>query len=397
MRQCLKFAFDMTKMNDKSPLDWDPKSDEVIRDQRAAYDSLRRRCPVARSELMGWSLFRHEDVTRALLDYDTFSNAVSKYLSVPNGMDPPEHTAYRRIIDPFFAPEHMAKFEPVCRTIVVKLIKEMSALGEVEFMADAASPFAERVQCAFLNWPTTLHGTLADWTRKNHAAIHAQDRQALSKIAYEFEELVDDLIETRIQADMDPKTDITAALLNAQVYGRPLRNEELASILRNWTVGEIGTISASIGILVEYLSKHPELQTQLRSKPELIPYSIEEILRLHGPLVMNRRVTTRAVELGGKKIGKNERVTLNWISANRDEAVFEEPDKFRFDRNPAKNLLFGAGIHYCPGAPLARLEMRVFMEELLARTCEISSRRGIFPTIAIYPASGFATLPLLIK
>ena len=383
-------------MNDQPSPDWDPKSSEALRDQRATSDDLRRRCPVAHSESLGWSLFRHADVTRALHDHETYSNAVSQHLSVPNGMDPPEHTAYRRIIEPYFSPERMTAFEPVCRAIVVKLMQETSAHGEVEFMADAALPFAEQVQCAFLGWPPALHGRLANWTRKNHAATLAQDRQALSEIAREFEELIDDLLETRLRAGTDPKKDITAALMNEQVWGRPLSNEEVASILRNWTVGEIGTISASVGILAEYLAGHSELQMQLRSQPDLIPPAIEEILRIHGPLVMNRRVTTRPVEIGGKKIGAGERISLNWISANRDEAVFDEPDKFRLDRDPAKNLLYGAGIHYCPGAPLARLEMRVFLEELLARTREMILVPEKSATISVYPASGFATLPLRI-
>ena len=384
-------------MNNQPSPDWDPKSNEALLDQRATYDDLRRRCPVAHSEFLGWSLFRHEDVTRALHDHETFSNAVSQHLSVPNGMDPPEHTAYRRLIEPYFSPERMTAFEPVCRAIVVKLMQEVSARAEVDFMADAALPFAEQVQCAFLGWPPALHGRLANWTSKNHAATLAQDRQALSEIAREFEELIDDLVETRLRAGTDPKTDITAALMNERVWGRLLTNEEVASILRNWTVGEIGTISASVGILARYLAGHSELQAQLRSRPDLIPAAIEEILRIHGPLVMNRRVTTRLVEISGKKIGAGESVSLNWISANRDEAVFDEPDKFRLDRDPAKNLLYGAGIHYCPGAPLARLEMRVFLEELLARTREIAAAPDLPATIAVYPASGFSTLPLRIR
>lgn len=384
-------------MNDQHPPDWNPKSDDVSRDQRAAYDDLRRRCPVAHSEFLGWTLFRHEDVTRALHDHETFSNAVSQHLSVPNGMDPPEHTAYRRIIEPYFAPERMAAFEPVCRRIVVELVRGLPARGEVEFMADVARPFAEQVQCAFLGWPAALHGRLATWTRKNHAATLAQDRQALSEIAREFEELIDDLLETRLRAGTDPKTDLTAALMSEKVWGRPLSNEEVASILRNWTVGEIGTISASVGILAQYLASHCELQTQLRSQPDLLPLAIEEILRIHGPLIANRRVTTRPVEIGDKKIGLGERISLNWISANRDEEVFGEPDSFRLDRDPAKNLLYGAGIHYCPGAPLARLEMQVFLEELLASTQDIAAGPQQSTAFAVYPASGFSVLPLRMR
>lgn len=384
-------------MNNQPTPDWDPKSEEVRRDQRAAYDAMRRRCPVAYSEFLGWSLFRHEDVLRALLDHETFSNAVSRHLSVPNGMDAPEHTPYRRIIEPYFSAERMAAFEPVCRELVVKLVRDLPARQEVEFIGEVALQFAAQVQCAFLGWPPSLAGRLAAWTRKNHAATLTQNREALSEIAREFEELIDDLLETRLRNDTDPATDITAALMNEKVWGRPLSNEEVSSILRNWTVGEIGTISASAGILAHYFAEHPELQQRLRTEREIIPPAIDEILRLHGPLVANRRVTTRPVEIGGRKIGAGERISLNWISANRDEQVFEDPDAFRLDRDPAKNLLYGAGIHVCPGAPLARLELRIFVEELLSHTTRLATIPEKNATLAVFPASGFASLPLQIQ
>ena len=384
-------------MKETHPADWDPKSKEVMRDQRAAYDDMRNRCPVAHSDFLGWSLFRHEDVTRALEDHETFSNAVSRHLNVPNGMDPPEHTPYRSIIEPYFSPERMAAFEPACRAVAEKVARGLSGRGQVEFIAEVALPFATQVQCAFLGWPATLHERLARWTRKNHAATLAQDREAMSEIAREFENLIDHLIEDRLCAEAGPETDITAALMSDKVWGRTLSNEEVASILRNWTVGEIGTISASVGILVQYLAEHSELQSQLRFQPALLPPAIEEILRLHGPLVANRRVTTCPVEIGGKQIGKGERVSVNWISANRDEAVFDDPHSFRLDRDQSKNLLYGAGVHICPGAPLARLEMRLFMEYLLAHTDEITAVAKHPATHAVFPASGFATLPLRIR
>lgn len=386
-----------TNTNDRPQPDWNPTSPEVLRNQRAAYDEMRRRCPVAYSEFFGWSLFRHEDVTRVLLDHKTFSSAVSQHLSVPSGMDQPEHTAYRCIIEHYFSAKRMDAFEPVCRGIARELVQRLTADKEVEFIADAALPFAVQVQCAFLGWPASLQEPLVRWTRKNHEATLAQDRKAMSEIALEFEGIIDDLLETRLQADAGPETDLTASLMHEKVWGRPLSNEEVASILRNWTVGEIGTISASVGILTQYLADHAELQTQLRTKPDLLPPAIEEILRIHGPLAANRRITTRPVEIGGRKINAGERITLMWISANRDERVFEDPDSFRLDRDPSKNLLWGAGIHACPGAPLARLEMRVFMEELLSRTREIALATEKAPTFAVYPASGFATLPLRVR
>jgi Cytochrome P450 len=383
-------------MSESHQPDWDPKSNDVQRDQRAAYDEMRGRCPVAHSDFMGWSLFRHADVMRVIQDHKTFSNAVSQHLSVPSGMDQPEHTEYRRIIEPYFSPERMEWFEPICRNIARKLVSDPALRNEVEFMNAAALPFAVQVQCAFLGWPETLHETLIQWIRKSQAATHAQDRRATSEIAREFEEIIDDLIETRRETGAGPESDITASLMHEKVFDRPLSNEELASILRNWTAGEIGTISASVGILAQYLAEHPELQKQLREQTGLIPEAIEEILRIHGPLVSNRRVAKESVEIGGRKIEAGERITVMWMSANRDERVFEEPDSFRFGRDYNKNLLWGAGIHVCPGAPLAKLEMRVFVEELLSATRELALGPEGKPELAIYPASGYATLPLLI-
>ena len=113
-------------MSDRSTFDWDPHSDAARADQIAAYDSMRRHCPVARSDALGWSLFRHADVMRALLAPEVFSNVVSARPSVPNGMDAPEHTEYRRVIEPYFAVDRMAALEPRCRAIAAKLVSEPS-------------------------------------------------------------------------------------------------------------------------------------------------------------------------------------------------------------------------------------------------------------------------------
>jgi len=384
-------------MNDMLQPDWDPKSDVVLRDQLAAYDEMRERCPVAYSDFLGWSLFRHEDVVRVLNDHETFSNAVSRHLSVPDGMDPPEHTEYRRIVESYFRPELMEAFEPQFRDIAANLVQSLLERHEVELIDEFAHRFAVRAQCTFLGWPTEMHEPLRLWTQNNHQATFAEDRAAMAKIAREFEGYVDEMLQVRRAAGAQASDDITARLLRQLVGDRPLRNAEIVSILRNWTVGEVGTISAAIGILVHYLAEHGDLQQRLRDRPSLLPAAIEEILRIHGPLLANRRIATHAVEIGGRTIAAGERVSLLWTSANRDGGVFEDPEAFRLDRDPAANLLYGAGIHVCPGAPLARLEMRVVMEELLARTTRIQPTAGTPPTGAVYPASGFATLSLRIR
>lgn len=377
--------------------DWDPRSESVQRDQLAAYDDMRERCPVAYSDFLGWSLFRHEDVVDALNSPDVFSNVVSSHHAVPSGMDPPEHTEYRRIVEQYFQPQYMQAFEPECREIAARLVDALLGHDEVEFMGDFAQHFAVEVQCAFLGWPPHMHEPLNHWMLKNHGATFAQDRAALTEIAQEFEGYVDELLQSRRVAGEHAADDITTRLMREQVWGRPLDDDEIVSILRNWTAGEVGTISASVGILAHFLAEQADWQEKLRSDFSLLHRAIDEILRLHGPLVANRRVTTRPVEIGGRKIGAGERISINWIAANRDGRVFQNPTEFQLDRDPEANLLYGTGIHVCPGAPLARLEMLLFMEELLRRTERIAFVQGKPPQPATYPASGYSRLPLRIK
>lgn len=382
--------------SDKPRPDWDPRSNAVLSSQIKAYDAMRSRCPVAYSDYLGWSLFRHEDVVRALDDHQTFSSAVSSHLSVPSGMDPPRHTAYRRLIERHFEPERVEAFEPLCRTISADLVYGLERGVEIDLVTQLAQRFAVRIQCAFLGWPDSLHQPLLQWVRKNHEATLARDTSAMAAIALEFDGYISQLLEARRDAGAAAPQDITSDLLRERVDDRPLNHEEIVSILRNWTVGELGTITACVGILGHYLAESPQVQQRLREGPHLLPAAIDEILRMHAPLISNRRVATKPVEIGGRKIAPGERVTLMWASANRDEAVFGDPDEFRLDRDPAQNVLYGRGIHVCPGAQLARLELRVVMEELLKRTRNIALVPGRQPTIAIYPASGFSSLPMLI-
>ncbi|WP_315928245.1 cytochrome P450 [Mesorhizobium sp. SP-1A] len=386
----------MRPMPDEPQPDWDPRSGNVLSNQIAAYDVMRDRCPVAYSDYLGWSLFRHDDLVRALDDHQTFSNVVSSHLSVPNGMDPPRHTAYRQLIERHFDPARVDAFEPRCRTISVNLVSGLEKGVEIELVTQLAQRFAVQIQCAFLGWPDSLHEPLLRWVRKNHEATLARNSCAMAAIALEFDGYIRLLLEMRREAGAAAPDDITTSLLQERIGDRPLNHEEIVSILRNWTVGELGTITACVGILAHYLAENPGLQQRLREEPDLLPAAIDEILRMHGPLISNRRMTTRPVEIGGRRIAAGERITLMWASANRDEAVFGDPDEFRADRDPAQNLLYGRGLHVCPGAQLARLELRVLVEELLKQTRHIALAPGLAPAIAVYPASGFSELPMIL-
>lgn len=381
-------------MSDSQKQDWTPQSDAVLRDQRAAYDRMREQCPVAWSDYAHWSLFRHADVSRVLHDHKRFSSQVSRHVSVPNGMDPPQHTDYRAIIEPYFSAERMAAFEPICREIAEDLALSALQQERIELMAAFAQPFALRIQCAFMGWPLTLQDSLLDWARRNNRATLQRDRNALNALAAEFEALITGLLADRRRANATAEDDVTSALMHEQIHGRMLNDQEIASILRNWTVGEIGTIAASVGILAQFLAAHPEVQRQLRDDPDLLWQANDEILRIHGPLVDNRRLTTCPVHFGDRQIPAGQRLTLNWIAANRDPEVFPDPDRFSLERDPAQNLLYGAGIHVCPGAPLARMELVIVIRSLLQHSRELSLIAEQPATLATYPASGYASLPL---
>lgn len=387
----------MTSSTERPKQDWDPRSETVLSDQIGAYDGMRHQCPVAHSDYLGWSLFSHDDVVRVLDDHESFSSVVSAHLSVPSGMDPPQHTAFRQLIERYFEPERVKAFEPVCREISKKLVSELPRDAEIDLVAQFAQPYAVRIQCAFLGWPDSLQVPLLDWVRKNHKATLARDTKAMAVIALEFDEYIRELLDERRKLGVDAPDDVTTSLLRDRIDGRELSHEEIVSILRNWTVGELGTITACVGILCHHLAKNRQTQALMRGGPDLLPAAIDEILRLHAPLIANRRVTTRSVTIGGREIPAGEKITLMWASANRDEAVFDKPDELRLNRDHALNLLYGRGIHVCPGAELSRMELRVLMEELLGGTRKLDLVSGLAPVLAVYPASGFSRLPARIS
>ena len=371
---------------------WDPTSEAVCENQIAAYDAMRGKCPVAHSDYLWWSLFRHEDVMRVLLDHETFSNAASNHLSIPNAMDPPEHTPYRKIIEGYFTPQAMQVFEPVCRNIATTLVSRQPRGSSFELMSGLAQPFALQIQCAFMGWPESLHDPLRQWISDNHNATRAGDRSAMASIACQFDGYIKQQLVVRRDAGEQAPDDVTTQLLRETIGGRPLSDEEIVSIVRNWTVGELGTIAASVGILVHYLAEHASLQSELRQQPADLPDAIDEILRIHAPLIANRRVTTCPVTIGEQQLEAGERLTLIWASANRDESVFGDSNAYDPARNKSNNLLYGAGLHVCPGERLARLELRLIMEALLGNTQEISLAPEVIPERALFPGSGFSSL-----
>lgn len=375
--------------------DWNPRSPSVQEDQRRTYDGMRERCPVAYSEFLGWSLFRHDDVERVVHDPLTYSSA-SRHLAVPNGMDGDEHKLYRNALAPYFTDERMSTFEPECRRVAQELVPLLVERSDVELVADFADPFCMRSLCAFLGWPEETWGYLLGWTHGNQQAAFTRDRDAGKTLAEEFTQYVTQQLDARRNGESVSGDDVTSSLMRAEVDGHRLTDDELVSALRNWTAGH-GTVAAGLSILLLFLGKYPQFQDRLRADPSLIPAAADEVLRMDGPLVANRRTTTREVEIGGQKIGVGENITLMWIAADRDPAAFDDPETVELGREQSGSLLYGAGAHYCLGAPMARLELRIALEELLAHTTGIDLIGEPHPPRSTYPSNGLEALQVHLR
>lgn len=373
--------------------DWDPRNPTPPGDQRGAYDDMRERCPVAHSKLMGWSVFRHADITAAVADPLTFSNA-SRFLAIPNSMDPPVHGRYYQALAAILDAERVARFEPSVRALAVSLLGSVSAGRDLEFIAAFATPFALKAQCAFLGWPDAQWESLAGWVHGSQDAAFTQDPIAGKAQAELFAGLVKANVD-RARTSPGDVDGAMAALLTLEVDGERFTDDDFPAVLRNWVAGH-GTVAAGLGILVLHLAQDPEVQDRLRGNPSLIPAAIEEILRLDDPLVGNRRTVTRDVEIQGRTIPKGASVTLMWNAANRDPRAFADPGLIEVGRNTDAAFVWGHGLHLCLGAGLARMELRVALEELLARTKRIAladdpARR------ARYPSNGLDLLPLRVS
>lgn len=374
---------------------WDPLSAPVLADQRAAYDRQRSGCPVARSD-GGVTLFRHADVVAAASAPDVFSSRASAYRMVPNSLDPPEHTAFRAIVDRFFTPERMRALEPRVRRIAADIVSRLPDDADVEAVTDIGYPFAVRAQVEWLGWHGIEHALVA-WMADNHAATRSRDRARTAAVAAAFDALVGEQVARRRAMGDDAPADPTTELLSLTVEGQALSDADIISILRNWTAGDLGSMAAALGVVVHFLATHGDVQTELREGRGDLASAVDEMLRIDDPFISNRRVTTTQTSVGAYEIEAGTRVYLNWTSANRDERVFGDPDVYRPEQNAPHNLVYGVGIHACPGRPLATLELVAAVATLLEATSRIELSPEAQPERETYPLGGWRRVPVRLR
>ena len=368
---------------------------QVQDDPRAAYDEARAKCPVAH-HTDTWVALGHAEVVRVATDPRTYSSAHPTRRAIPNSLDGIEHAAYRAVVDRFMTPARVAAEEPRSRAIAAALVEGLPRRTSVGAVASIGTPFAVKAQCAWLGWPSSMERELVAWMADNHAATRSGNRGWTAQVAERFDEMIVALLDAR---QGRPAEDVTGEVMHATVADRPLTNDEVVSILRNWTAGDLGSLAASIGVIAHLLATRPGVQHQMRERVAAgdtawIENAIEEILRIDDPFVSNRRTATVDTVLGGQSIGSGERVLINWTAANRDPAAFSDPDAFEPEANAGSNLVFGIGPHVCPGRGLTLMELRVLVEELLRATTWVSLADE--PVRETPPLGGWAEVPLIL-
>src|SRR5262245_34941484 len=370
----------------------------ALPDLRTELDARRDACPVEHDGAGTWTLLGHAEVVAAALDPETFSSAAGSHRAIPNSLDGAEHAAYRAVVDRYLTASAVAAQEPQCRAHAAAIVDALPRGSAVDAIADLGTPFAVRTQVTWLGWPADIEDELVAWMADNLAATRSEDRDRTAAVATRCDELVGRRVRARREAGEAAPDDVTTRLLHATVDGRPLTDEEIVSILRNWTAGDLGSLAASLGVVVHRLATHPDRQDVTRDRVargehDAIETAIEEVLRIDDPFVANRRRTAREVRVGGRAIPAGDRVLLNWTAANRDPGVFGDPDEFRPEQNAAANLVFGIGPHVCPGRALTLMELRVAVTELLAGTDRLLPADEA-PRRERPPVSGWARVPV---
>jgi cytochrome P450 len=359
--------------------EFDPLAeDDSFTSAHALYRDLRERCPVARSTQYNgfWAVFRYEDVVRVLEDDDfttSVQNVVPKFAFTgrrpPLHFDPPEHSAYRQIINKFFTRTRMAALEPRVRDSAASVLQPLIDRGRCDIAADYARTFPAHVFAEFFNLRRELAELIKQISAEYVEAIQVVDDASVIRLSRRLYEIAAAVISERRASPLSPAVDLTTALTQASYEGHPLPDDLVLGCVRQLLVTGMVAPSVFIGNMFVHLSEHPEWQERLRGEPALIPAAVEEYLRLFTPYRGMARTPRRDIVVGGQLIRKDEPVALVYTSANRDERVFPDGEQFILNRpNIAKSIAFGAGIHRCPGTPLARMMFRITLEEALSRT-----------------------------
>lgn len=382
----------------------DPIPHAVADDPHPVYDALRESHPVYYVEERDlFVLSRHEDVLAAIKDPETFSSAGGV---VPSGfkpdvptlivLDPPDHTQMRRAVMRAFTPRRMDAMATRVRGFARDLLDSLAEEGRNGTPVDAFDGFTDPLPIYVM---AELLGVDAAerpmFKRCGDAIVYSSGADPETLFAAQ-RELTDYLQTVFDERRREPREDLISLLLTSSEEGRALADDELLGLCFLLLVAGTETTTSALGNAMLLLEHHPEARRQLIEEPTLISPAVEEVLRFDSPVQGLSRTTTRDVEIRGTRIPRGARVHLLYAAANRDPKVFDRPNVFDVRREPTSHLAFGFGIHFCLGASLARLELRIGLEELLARMPDYRLDLSGIERLPSDTNRGFARLPIRI-
>jgi cytochrome P450 len=364
--------------------DYDIFDPDYIRDPFPIWDDLRDRCPVAHTGRWGgsWMPTRYDDLFAIAQDFQHFSSR--QVLVAPVGpqpgeeedtadpnygigappitSDPPDHTWARRLLLPAFSIRAIERWEPETRELCASLIDGFIDAGRADAAADYAQQIPPRVIAGMLGIPTDMADTFVGWVRQA-LEVGLTDHEVGFAARAQILGFFRDQIADRRQ---NPGDDLISYLIKAEVDGKPVPEGHMLGTCLLLLIAGIDTTWSSIGSALWHLAQHPQDRARLIAEPELFPTAVEELLRAYSPVTM-ARIVAEDVEYDGAKMREGQRVLMNFPAANRDPEKFQDADKIILDRPENPHIAFGVGIHRCVGSNLARMEMRVSLQEWLKR------------------------------
>ncbi len=417
--------------------EFNPYPGEFLEREFEVYRTLREHLPIARSEAMsnatlgtrdgGWVLTRYDNGCDILTDPETFSSQSTNYPVrpwIPQAIDPPMHTEYRRILNPFFTAEAMSKIEPHLHEYATELVDRMLEKDAFDFVGEYADPFPTVIFCELAGFPAEDYPQIMDW--KNiimHANDgHARGRQlALEKArslglevdpsqplvgdaslavrgaaAGEVHQYFQGLLDAR---RADPRDDLVSKLLAAKYEGtRPLTQEELEDTLFLLFMAGLDTVASALGLMIQDFARNEPKRREFiaimnEGDPKRVGQAIEELVRVHSIVLLPRWVT-RELSFHGALFHEQDTVLVPTQAINRDPEEFPNPDELDYERFPNRHVGFGLGPHRCLGIHLARRELRVALQVFLEKCPDFRLDPNREPN-PFGGMKGLASLPLI--
>lgn len=370
-------------------------------DPQELYAWMRANAPVYFDERNGvWGIAKYHDLKAVARDPATFSNAGGirpnfDPLPMMIDMDDPDHLRRRKLVNRGFTPRQVRDLEPKIRRVCDEIIDSVCERGACDLVMDIAAPLPMIMIGDALGVAPEDRADLLRWSDE---MVSAQSNQAseelMAKAAEAFANYT--AYATKVIADRrsrPPDTDLMSILVHAEVDGDRLADDELVQESLLILVGGDETTRHVVSGGMEQLIRHPDQRQKLIEDPSLLGSAVEEMLRWVTPIKNMARTVTRDVELRGQRLRAGQKVLLLYHSANRDEDVFEDPQTFDIERSPNEHVAFGFGTHFCLGASLARLEVKVMTERLLARLPDLELA-GPTPLRPANFISGFESMPV---